>query len=75
MAGLHVDAEQIAGLDHIGGASACARPLPCQRSPPSSSTDIAGAGGVAQPIDQRFQMRETAHAAIAIARLRQNRGT
>ncbi len=45
---------------------ASASPLPCHRSPPSSRTELPAPASRAQPVDQRLQMGEAAHAAVAM---------
>ena len=45
---------------------ASASPLPCQRSPPSSSSELPGAGLGAQAVDQRLQMGKAAELAVAV---------
>jgi hypothetical protein len=43
---------------------ALANPLPCQRSPPSSSNAYAGIG--AQPVDERLEMCESTKPPVAV---------
>ena len=63
---MHVDAEQIGGLDHIGAGQCLRQTAALPEIAAVEQHRIAGAGGVAQPVDQRFQVREAAHAAVAI---------
>ena len=66
MPGHGVDAEQVSGVGHAG---ALRRKGVSGALPDVAAVEqqrIAGAGIRAQPVDQGFQMREAAHAAVAV---------
>ena len=66
MPGHGVDAEQIGGLDHVGALRRIGETGALPDVAAVEQQRIARAGFRAQPVDQGFQMRESAHAAVAV---------
>ena len=64
--GHRLDAEQVAGLDHVGALRCVGESAALPEIAAVEQQRVAGAGIRAQPVDQRLQMREAAHAAEAV---------
>ncbi len=66
MPGHGIDAEQIGGLDHVGALHRIGLTGALPHVAAVEQERIARAGVRAQPVDQGFQMRKAAHAAVAV---------
>ncbi len=74
MAGHRVDAEQVAGLDHIRALHGVGEAAALPQIAAVEQNRIAGAGLGAQPVDQGLEMREAAHVGRSDAPPPDNRG-
>ena len=69
VAGHGIDAEEVCGLDHVGALRRVGKAAALPQIAAVEQQRTARTGIRAQPIDQRFQVGEAAHAAVTLCRL------